>query len=299
MSGWMWTIADWLTLIYDEMKLEVLETQYLQVDETVIKYLAPGTGRAQQGYLWVYHAPGTGVVFDWHPGRSAACLNSMLDGYNGSIQTDGYRAYQTYNSRRIENGQPALIMFACWAHARRYFYEAKDESYFSRWMLRQIQLLYQVESRLREKNAGPALREAVRQAESRMILNRINKALKAKLHTHLPKSLTGKAIGYTLHLWKELARYPEDGRVEIDNNLVENAIRPTAIGKKNWLFFGSENAGKQSAILYSILETCRKLNINPYEYLTDVLSRLPHITNQQVRELTPAKWLQAKKKMAA
>ncbi|NCC50060.1 MAG: transposase [Spartobacteria bacterium] len=203
-----------------------------------------------------------------------------------------------YNRQRVAAGQEPLSLFACRAHARRYFYKAEDESGFARWMLRQVQLLYRVDTRLRESNAGPALRAAVRQAESTMILQRIEKALKARKFSHLSGSLTGQAVVYTLRLWDQLVRYTQDGRVEIDNNLVENAIRPTAVGKKNWLFFGSENAGWQSAVLFSILETCRKLEINPQEYLLDVLTRLPHMTNQQVRDLTPSKWRQTRMKIA-
>ena len=296
MSGWMWSIANWLRLVYGEMKNEIFETGYLQVDETFIKYLKPGSGCAQQGYLWTYHAPGAGVVFDWQTGRSTACLESMLKDYEGSIQTDGYQVYQTYNRKRRSEGQEPLDLFACWAHARRYFIKAEEESYFSQWMIRQIQLLYQIEKKLRDTNSGPALRMAVRQAESVMVLNRIERALKLKQFKHLPKSLTGKAIAYTLNLLEQLAHYTDDGRVEIDNNLVENTIRPTAIGKKNWLFFGSETAGWQSAVIYSIVETCRKLGINPQEYLLDILPRLPHITNHQARELTPKKWLLARLK---
>ena len=298
MSGWMWSIADWLRLVYDEMKKELFENRYLQVDETFIKYLEPGAGRAQQGYLWAYHAPGVGVLYDWHASRSASCLEHMLKEYDGAIQTDGYQAYQTYNRQRVESGREPLSLFACWAHARRYFLKAEAESGFARWMLRQIQLLYRIEKRLRDCNAAPSLREAVRQAESTMILQRMEKALKARKFSHLPSSLTGEAVDYTLRLWEQLIRYTQDGRVEIDNNLVENAIRPTAVGKKNWLFFGSEHAGWQSAVLFSILETCRKVEINPQEYLLDVLTRLPNMTNQQIGELTPAKWLQARMKIA-
>ena len=116
---------------------------------------------------------------------------------------------------------------------------------------------------------------------------------------YLPQSATGKAIAYTMNLWKQLTVYTENGILEIDNNLVENAIRPTAVGKKNWLFFGAEAAGKQSAILYSILETCRKLGINQYDYLLEVLTQLPHLTNQQMKNMTPARWLQRRQKMVS
>ncbi len=133
--------------------------------------------------------------------------------------------------------------------------------------------------------------------QSRPIIQRLHNALLRFKATkrHLPQSLMGKAIDYTLNDWPMLGVYLEDGRVEIDNNLVENAIRPTAIGKKNWLFVGEANAGQRSAIIYSIIESCRRRGIDPHAYLRDVLTRLPHLTNRQIKDITPEAWGQGVK----
>jgi transposase len=165
--------------------------------------------------------------------------------------------------------------------------------------MRQIQQLYRIEAELRRRHAGPALREAVRSAQSGMILRRIEKALRLKVAAHRPTSQMGKAIGYALPLWNELLVYLRDGRIEIDNNLVENAIRPTAVGKKNYLFFGHPEAGERSAILYTLLENCKREGISAYEYLCDVLSRRPTMPLPQIAQLTPANRAAARKAKAA
>lgn len=143
------------------------------------------------------------------------------------------------------------------------------------------------------------MRQAVRAHQSRPIVERLKVALvrlKARGQV-LPKSLLGQAIDYALGQWSTLQAYLGDGRIEIDNNLVENAIRPTAIGKKNWLFIGIADAGQRNAIIYTLIENCRRLGIDPYAYLRDVLSRLPHMTNYQVPEVTPAAWAKARRKL--
>jgi hypothetical protein len=165
--------------------------------------------------------------------------------------------------------------------------------------VRQIQHLYRVEARLREHRAGPRLRTAVRAHQSRPIVERLERAL-IQLKTsgrHLPQSLLGGAMDYTLGQWRTLKVYLDDGRVEIDNNLVENAIRPTAIGKKNWLFVGEAGAGERSAIIYTIIESCRRRGLDPYAYLREVLTRLPHMTNRQVPEVTPEAWSKTRRSM--
>ena len=158
--------------------------------------------------------------------------------------------------------------------------------------MRQLQHLYAIESRLREMNAGPRLRQAVRAHQSRPIVNRLERVL-IRLKSsgrHLPQSLLGTAIDYALGQWASLQVYLNDGRVDIDNNLVENAIRPTAIGKKNWLFMGDADAGERGAILYTVIESCRRRGLDPYAYLKDVLTRLPNMTNRQIPEVVPAAW---------
>ncbi len=296
MSGWIWHIGNWLRVIYDEMKVELRSSGYLQADETCIKYIDPGTGHCQSGYLWVYHSPNIGVVFEWHQGRGAKCLESMLKDFSGDLQRDGYQAYRAFNQSRDK--QDRYRLFACWAHARRKFFDAKLDSPAAAEILRQIQSLYRIESELRDAAASHKER-AVRRQESKTILDDIKLSLDQALAGHRPQSLTCKAVSYTLNLWDELVRYADTGHIEIDNNLVENAIRPTAIGKKNWLFFGSPDSGWQSAVIFSILETCRKLGIDQQAYLQDVLTQLPNLTVQEAKLLTPSRWLAERGQIAA
>jgi hypothetical protein len=181
---------------------------------------------------------------------------------------------------------------------RRKFHEALEQSPRpAGWIMRQIQHLYRIESILRESKAGPQLREAVRSHQSRPTVERIKKALVAFKATrkHLPQSLLGQGIDYTLGQWTTLEVFLRNGKVEIDNNLVENAIRPTAIGKKNWLFIGEAGAGQRGAIIYTLIESCRKRSVDPYAYLKDILTRLPTLKNTQIAEITPGAWAKARK----
>jgi transposase len=151
---------------------------------------------------------------------------------------------------------------------------------------------YRIEARLREGKAGPKLRAAIRASESQPVVQRLEHAL-IRLKSnggHLPQSLVGIAMDYALGQWQTLKVFLRDGRVEIDNNLVENAIRPTALGKKNWLFMGDAEAGERGAIIYTVIESCRRRGIDPYTYLRDVLTRLPNMTNHQIHEVIPSAW---------
>jgi transposase len=297
MSGWMMSIGNWLQPIVELLKEEIRESGYLQADETCIKYLEPGTGVAQSGYLWAYHAPNIGIVFEWHRGRGAECLDSMLEDYCGDLQCDGYQPYRTYNLSREEKKRYRL--YACWAHVRRYFFNARNDSVAAAEILMKIKRLYRIEDELRKQKATHEQRVERRCNESMDILKEIKAALDKERSNHLPQSLTGKAVIYTLNLWEELTAYVDAGHVEIDNNLVENCIRPTAIGKKNWMFFGSPDSGKYSAAIFSLLETCRKLGINQEEYLKDVLTRLPSMKNTEVGLLLPTNWLAERSEKAA
>jgi transposase len=294
LSDWMMFVGNWFLLIAARVLDELKATGYLQIDETMIRYLQPGKGRAQQGYLWVYHSPGAGVFFDWHPSRGAKCLERTLAGYTGKMQTDGYAAYIAWLTSIPREERPAHAK--CWAHVRREFFEAADDSWFARWMVAQIAHLYGVEKRLRDTGAGPGLRVVVRNADSRMTLERIHRMLERHLTKHLPQGPTGKAIAYALGQWEGLLVYLEHGEIEIDNNGVENAIRPTAVGKKNYLFFGAEGAGKQSAAIYTLVGTCRILGVDVRAYLNDVFTRLPGMTRAEAETLTPAQWLAARRK---
>ena len=293
MCDWIGKAADWLSSIYRHIRDDLRRSGYLQVDETPIRFCKKKGGGSGQGYLWVYNRPGGDVLFEWHPSRASSCLEGMLDQFQGKLQCDAYAAYASFIKTR-----DGIELHACWAHARRKVFEAQAESPAqARWLLGQIGLLYAIERKLKGK--GPALRTAVREAESLMVLRRIEKMLRLKLPQHLPKSGMGTAIQYALTLWPLLLKFVEDGRVEIDNNLVENAIRPTAIGKKNWMFIGHPDAGQRAAILYTILENCKRQGINPREYLLDVLGKLPSLKSHQTENLTPARWAAARRKQAA
>lgn len=294
LAGWVELAAGCLQLVYEQIRTGVLAGGYVQVDETPVDYLAPGQGKTGQGYLWTCSRPGGDVLFHWATSRAGSCLDNLIPvDFTGTLQCDGYSAYRAFAGRR--NG---IELAGCWAHVRRKFYEALESSpRTAGWLLRQVQALYQVEARLRQHRAGPRLRQAVRSAESLPVIRRLELALlrlKAK-GRYLPQSPLGQALDYALGQWTTLTVYLGDGRLEIDNNLVENAIRPTAIGKKNWLFIGEAEAGQRSAVIYTIIESCKRRGLEPYAYLREVLTRLPHLTNHQIKDITPAAMAAASK----
>lgn len=289
LARWVELAAGWLRPIYEHIRTGVMAGGYVQVDETPIDYLEPGNGKTKQGYLWTVNRPGGDVIFHWETSRAAVCLDDLIPAhFTGLIQCDGYSAYRAFADKRS-----GIELAGCWAHARRKFYEALEQSHkVSGWLLRQIQNLYRIEANLRDHRAGPRLRQAVRASQSRPVVERIQRALLRLKSSgrYLPQSLLGQAIDYTLGQWPTLEVYLNDGRVELDNNLVENAIRPTAIGKKNWLFIGEAEAGGRSAIIYTLVENCRRRGLDPFAYLRDALARLPNMTNRQIPEVTPQAW---------
>jgi len=288
-ARWVGMVADWFQPIYHAIRSGVMSGGYVQVDETPVRYLAPGNGKTKTGYFWTASRPGGDAVYQWEISRAATCLDNVLPGdFKGTMQCDGYSAYASF-ARRKEHIQLA----ACWAHARRKFYEAQEQDPgVVHWLLRQMGHLYRLERELRENKTVPTLRAVARAHRSRPIYQRLHRLLtrlKSK-RRYLPRSRMGLAIDYTLNLWPLLGVYLDDGRIEIDQNLVENAIRPTALGKKNWLFIGEAEAGERSAILYTIVECCRRRGIDPFAYLRDILTRLPTATNWQIKDLTPEAW---------
>jgi len=269
MARWLDLAALWLRPIYQRILGGMWGDGYVQIDETVIKYLAPGTGKARQGYFWTVKRPDGDTVFHWSTERAAAVLEQIVpESFKGVIQCDGYSAYRAYARPRAER----IRLAACWAHVRRDFFKASQTGAWradAGLMVRLIGRLYEIEARLREKGAGPA--------------------------RHFPSSTMGKACAYALNLWDDLLVYLEDGRIEIDNNEVENSIRPTAVGKKNWLFIGAAEAGERSAILFTVVEACRRYGINPFEYLRDVFTRMPGMRAAEYAKLTPRAWAAERK----
>jgi transposase len=263
----------------------------VQADETPIRYLAPGTGKAGQGYLWTLHRPGGDVLFQWHASRASDCLKDLLGVFRGILQCDGCSAYGTHPARN-----PGITLAACWAHARRKFHEALQTGQKpAAGPLKAIATIYGIEKELRQSRAGPEERAAIRQRDSAPILQSLRGDL-LQLRGHpsvTPKSPLSRAIKYTLGLWPRLEVFLRHGEVEADTNLAENAIRPTAVGTKNWLFVGCREAGQRAAVLDTIIENCRRLGINTREYLEDVLTRLA-MKESETAGLTPANWLRAR-----
>jgi transposase len=292
MGNWVEQVAELVKPVYRAIRENLRSGNYLQADETPIRYLDPDVkGKSQQGYLWTYSRPGGDVLFEWRTSRSREGPEEFLKEFRGKLQTDGYSVYESLARRRSE-----LMLIGCWAHARRGFHEALGESKLAAWFVRQIGLLYAVEKKLRRAGRGgngPQLRAALRAWQSRPVLNRLHRAMQLVRGRTLPQGLLGQAIDYALGRWDALTRYVEDGALEIDNNLVENAIRPSALGKKNWLFIGHPTAGERSAVIYTLLGSCRRHGINPFEYLKDLFTRLPAAKIADIQQFTPAVWAKA------
>ena len=291
MVHWIKKCAEILEHLFNAMKKLLLSGNYLQIDETPVKLMDPETkGKTKQAYLWVYSQPGGNILFDFQKGRSGECLREFInEQFSGVVQSDAYKVYKTYASSR-----PNIELAGCWAHCRRKFKEALvEEETEAAWVIADIQRLYRIEKHAREQQLDSVQREALRVEKTKPILTRIEIYLHKQLALNpLPQSALTKAIKYTLNNWKALCLYaqPGYGHVEIDNNGVENGIRPTAIGKKNWLFIGHPDAGWRSAVMYSIFGSCKRHNVEPYQYLVDVLPRIMDHPNKQIHELLPQNW---------
>lgn len=285
------TLTDWIsgtcTLLeplYDELKRLVLSTDYLQADETPIKVLDKDKkGTTHRGYHWVYHAPlKRMVLFDYREGRGREGPHECLRDFKGHLQTDGYAVYEDFG--RKSN----VTLLHCMAHARRKFDEAKDND-LSRasYALTEIQKLYALERIAKNDELSSEQRLALRQEQSVRILDDLKSWMLENYKAVLPKSTIGQALHYSLERWDKLTLYTTNGKLEIDNNLVENSIRPVAIGRKNYLFAGSHNGARRAAMLYSFLGTCKINDVNPFEWLRDVLSLIPTFPVNRLSELLP------------
>ncbi len=288
MCDWIEVTATWLEPIYRHMHRGLIHGDYLQADETPIRCNDPDhkRGATIQGYLWVISRPGADVVFDWRMSRRHGELTSLLGGFKGVLQADAYGAYASH-----ERKHEGVTRVGCWAHARRYFVEAmKEDPKAVDLVLRLIRQLYHLEACWDEQNVG-AQRATLRQEQFARPLRWLRRIVMGLRSRHLPSSDLGKACHYLLGNWDALVAHQQYAFTRLDNNLVENAIRPSAIGKKNWLFIGHPNAGQRSAIIYSIVVSCQRHGKDPLAYLRDVLKRLPTMTNQEdLTPLTPAQW---------
>ncbi len=285
MVQWAEHIANWLVPVYDAMWQAMLAGGYLQVDETPVKVLDPEVeGKAARGFLWFYAVPGGDVILVFDPSRGQQPVRDRLKDFAGTIQTDAYEVYEALRKR-----QPGLQRIGCLAHARRRFYAAARENLADAvWFISQIGRLYQIEDEIRELPAEERYR--IRRERAPAIWQTMKLRAGELATRYLPKSTLGNAVRYFNNEYGALIGYLQDGRFEIDNNLVENAIRPTAVGRRRWLFIGHPDAGWRSAVLYSIIGSCRRRGINPQDYLTEILGRLPRTKASCLPELLPANW---------
>lgn len=283
MSDWVAMSLNELTPLYEALKKKVLSSNYLQADETPIKVLDDKKkGETHRGFYWVYRDPQSGLVlFDYRKGRGREGPSEILKDFEGYLQSDGYSAYENFNTGKI-------TLIHCMAHARRYFEHALDnDRKRAEHALKEIQELYNIERFARENKFTQVERYEVRQEESILILNNMHRWLKENILQVTPKSAIGQAISYSLTRWDKLMIYASDGRLEIDNNLVENSIRPIAIGRKNYLFAGSHDAAQRAAMIYSLLGTCKLKGVEPFAWLKNVFEVLPDWKFNRLEELLP------------
>ena len=287
LNGWFNATADLLEPLYDTLEKQVLQSDYIQADESPIGVQdSHKQGTLHTGYQWVYRSPiARLVLFKYHHSRERKAPETILKNFSGSLQTDGYQAYQNMKTK----GEITLL--ACMAHARRYFEKALDnDKKRAEYVLTKMQYLYDIERKAREREINSETRKRYRKLYAQPILAEMETWLKDNISQTLPKSAIGKAIAYTLNLWTRLKQYTNDGRYEIDNNLIENAIRPLALGRKNYLFAGSHKAAQRAAMMYSFFATCKINDIEPLAWLTDVLNRIPEHKANKLSELLPQNW---------
>jgi len=288
MGGWFNATCTLIEPLYDALKTQVLyNTRYLQADESPIGVQdSHKKGALHQGYMWLFRNPGNGLVlFVYNKGRSRAAPEKVLENYTGTLQTDGYRVYQALNTKGD------ITLLGCMAHARRYFEKALDnDKSRSEYVLKQMQRLYAMERNAKEREVSCDILKRYRQIYALPILNQIEIRLKKMSFQVLPKSSIGKAIAYTLNIYPNLKRYVEHGSYEIDNNNIENAVRPLALGRKNYLFAGSHQSAQHAAMMYSFFASCKANQVNPYTWLNDILNRLPEYKANKIQELLPHNW---------
>jgi transposase len=301
MCSWHDHLADSLLPVYQLIATRLRQSDYVKADETPLRCLEPGTGKTALGYFWVYHHDEHGVLFDWHKSRANACLDNILIGkdgepsFNGHLQSDGLRAYRTFIDRHPDL---AITPVSCLAHISRKFKHARHEHpRITARILLLIGSIYQVEARLREEGAGPLDRQRTRWLESRKPYDHLAKLIRrlARFRGIAPRSKLGEALAYASSQWAHLEPCFMDGQIEFDNNLTENAIRPTKLGHKNWMFIGGEQTGWRSAVIYTFVEQVRRHGADPFAYFEWVFEKLMrHPSPEQLEALLPTNWIKTR-----
>ena len=289
MCGWVMTVGDMLTPVVRAMRRELLAGSYIQADETTVDVqMHDRRGKNHQAYLWQYGTPGGATIFDFQMGRGREGPACFLDKFEGILQTDGYAAYD----RGV--GGPKMVHAACWSHARRGFVDAIKLNKLDAASINIVELmdqLFAIDARARNEKMDHAARHVLRLQEAPPLLDKIHAQILALSKNVLPKSAAGEACAYTVKLWKKLTCFLEHPQLELSNNLAENSMRGVALGRKNWIHIGSQQAGPRVAAILSVVESCRRLRIPVRDYLNEILPGLADKPIQQVADLTPAAWV--------
>lgn len=284
LGNWVQTAGDRLNILYEHYIAHARTQGYLQIDETPVPVLdSEKKGSTHQGYYWVYYSPlSRSVLFDYQQGRGRDGPSQMLANFTGYMQTDGYGVYERYGQRTD------ITHLGCWAHARRYFERALDTDHQqASYAMEMIQKLYAVERYARDEHVSASQRKALRQEKSVPILDELGEWISKVGPNTQPKNALGKALYYAAAHWDKLNVYVQDGSLEIDNNLVENQIRPTVLGRKNFLFAGSHKAAQRAAMFYTLIGNCKLHGVNPVEWLEHVLRNIMSTRYDDVPTLYP------------
>jgi len=287
LDGWVLKVGELLIPMASAMRQQLLSGTYIQADETPVDVqMHEGRGKNHQAYLWQYSRPGGTVVFDFRLGRGRDGPKQFLGKFQGLLQTDGYAAYD-------QIGGPKIVHACCWSHAERYFSDAVQLSPQDRMataIVARIDELFAIDAEARRQGLNVEARHALRQQQSRPLLDEIRKQIEAARSIALPGGALAKACNYTLTLWQKLARFLEYPELELSNNLAENSMRPVALGRRNWIHIGSAQAGPKIAAILSVVESSRRLKLPVRNYLAAVLPGLADLPIQRLPELTPSAW---------
>jgi len=288
------TLADWvgrcgveLTPLVERLQEVLKQHDVLHADETPVSMLAPGKKRTHRAYVWAYattrFAPIQGVVYDFQPTRAGKVARQFLEGWSGQLVCDDFSGYKA-------SFRQGVTEIGCMAHARRKFYDLyeSNQSPIAEKALHSIQLLYEVEREAAE--LSPEARQQLRQQKAKPILDKLRQWLISQRALVTNGTAIAKAINYSLKRWEALVRYVYDGDVPIDNNWVENQIRPWALGRSNWLFAGSLRSGQRAASIMSLVQSAKINDIDPQAYLKTVLEKLPTIKYSELDSLLPHNW---------
>jgi len=289
-NGWFMGSCDLLRGLYYRLKEIVLSTDYIQVDESTVPVIDNKKHRAVKAYLWVVRSVMENLMFFHYDkgSRAQKVIIELLHDYKGAVQTDGYGAYSIYENKK------GVLLLGCWSHVRRKYFDAlAEDKAGAEYALKQIGMLYRVETMADEQELDYQQRAELRSRLAYPILCAFEKWIVNYYPKVIPKGRMQKALSYSYSLFHRLTRYHLDGRYKLDNNLIENDIRGLAIGRRNYMFCGNHDSAENTAIMYSLFGCCKACDVNPREWLTDVLSRIPAYNNdysKDMAELLPHNW---------